>query len=58
MATRIPTLAAELKDVQTFMRTWRAKKTAAAPVAEPVKPLEAAQAPDPAKPVDPTKKIA
>lgn len=50
MATRIPTLAAELKDVQTFMRTWRARKAVAAPVAEPARPVE------PVKPAEPTKK--
>ena len=49
MATRIPILAAELKDVQTFMRTWRARKAIAAPAAEPVKPVEAATPVDPAK---------
>lgn len=43
MATRIPTLAAELKDVATFMRTSRPRKAAAAAGAAPAKPVEPAK---------------
>ena len=52
MATRLPTLAAELKEVATFMRTSRPRKAVIAAVAGPAKPMDPAKAVDPAKKID------